>query len=407
VEEASLADSLAGPEQIAESRAMSQANDVWYVRFPDGRVMRASTTEAVRFHLETGRIPRTSLVRRSPEEEWTALEWAPEFVDLLQADHPRGPSDYALLESEPLVSPSPPQTPRPVARRTREAREGRMQLHTIGARGMVEEMLGALDSTLVRLKLRIACAMGLTSMVILVLIWLLVPFLDWPWTLLPQVGTGIGLLVIWAMGSTLITQATFTELSHARSAGWADARTGLGRHSLRLTFALLLVVGIPILVIILLRKAPEGLENLELIDPIQDWGTALALVLRLVLWVFLGLWISFSLLLAPILIVEECSIGQGLRLWWQFLRQHFSRAYLYEALTATMAAVASLPLMLPVVLGPWPGSVPAAAATLSTDLRLATLSILAGLALTPLIAFLIVANLFIYLNLRYEQGYRR
>jgi hypothetical protein len=388
---------------------MSQAYDVWYVRFPDGRVMRASTTEAVRFHLDSGRIPRASLVRRSPDEEWTALEWVPEFADLLRADEPRGGTDYALLESEPLPAREPAAPARPARRRHREAaREGRMQLHTVGARGMFEEMLSALDNTLVRLKLRIACAMGLAAVVILVLAWLLVPFFEWPWTLVTQAAAGIALLLVWAVGSTLITQATFTELSHARSAGWADARAGLGRHAVRLAVALLIVVGIPLLALLLFPRVRLGLDYLDLEDSVQDFGEATALVLRLVLGVFLALWAGFALLLGPILIVEECSVGRALRLWWQLLREHFSRAYLYEALTATLAAVASLPLLLPVVLlGPWPEPVAPGTATLLTDLRLATLGVLGGLALTPLIAFLIVANLFIYLNLRYEQGPRR
>lgn len=393
---------------------MSKTYDVWYVRLPDGRVMRASTTEAVRFHLDTGRIPRTSLVRRSPDEEWTALEWVPEFADLLQGEERPEQSDYGLVESEPV--PSRETRPgRRVAPRRRAAvvREGPHQLHTVGVRGMVEEMLGAMDSTLVRLKLRIACAIGLASMIIVALVRLLIPELDWPWSLLPAVVTGVVLLTIWALGTTLLTQATFIELSHSRSARWADARTGLGRYTLRLTTALLIVVGIPVLVLGLLPDVRDGLDELDWSLSAQDWGAAVALGLWLVLWVFLGLWVGFALLLGPILIVEECSVLQGLRFWWQFLREHFSRAYLYEALTATLAAVASLPLLLPVLLAPalvrsyWPRVEPVGREHTMNDVLQATLPVLGGLALTPVIAFLIVANLFIYLNLRYEQGPRR
>ena len=61
---------------------MSTLNDPWYVRFPDGRVRRAASTEIVRLQLGDGRIPPASLVRRTAEDEWTALQWVPEFADL-------------------------------------------------------------------------------------------------------------------------------------------------------------------------------------------------------------------------------------------------------------------------------------------------------------------------------------
>ena len=64
---------------------MSEASDHWYVRFPDGRVVRAANTTVVRQQVTLGKIPPNSSVRRSPEDEWTALEWTREFADLSDA----------------------------------------------------------------------------------------------------------------------------------------------------------------------------------------------------------------------------------------------------------------------------------------------------------------------------------
>ena len=59
---------------------MSQA-DFWYIRFPDGRVLRAASTVVLRQELNAGHIPLGSTVRRSPSEEWVSLAWTQEFAD--------------------------------------------------------------------------------------------------------------------------------------------------------------------------------------------------------------------------------------------------------------------------------------------------------------------------------------
>ncbi len=75
---------------------MSEVSDAWFVRFPDGRVVRAANTTVVRQQLTSGKIPRTSSVRRSPDEAWTALEWTREFADLL--DHLPAPRTHHRTE---------------------------------------------------------------------------------------------------------------------------------------------------------------------------------------------------------------------------------------------------------------------------------------------------------------------
>ena len=44
---------------------MSEASDPWFVRFPDGRVVRADSTAVVRRRILSGKIPLASSVRRT------------------------------------------------------------------------------------------------------------------------------------------------------------------------------------------------------------------------------------------------------------------------------------------------------------------------------------------------------
>jgi hypothetical protein len=388
---------------------MSQADDVWYVRFPDGQVMRAHNTEAVRRHLVSGRIPRASLVRRSPEDEWTALEWVPEFASLLDPDPSRLGSEPMLTESQavalrerPAAAPPPP-SPAPGKPRRALPRDDAMQLQTAGAHGMIEALLNALDSTLIRMKLGMACLAGLLSVVALLLAGHFGSGWDRPWAAWAL--AGLGLLVIGAACTVLLTQWTFVELSQARPAHWADGVTGLLRNTCRLVLADLVVIGLPVVILWLLPFVPGWLGPVEWFDGAEDVVAGAVLVMCLILWVLLGPLFGFALLLGPILIVEECSAGMALRLWRQFVRQHFSRLFFYEALAASLAALLTGPLLLPAGLAPLAvAASPVPALGPVNEVLKVTLSLLAGVALTPLIAYLIVANVFIYLNLRYQVG---
>ena len=129
-------------------------------------------------------------------------------------------------------------------------------------------------------------------------------------------------------------------------------------------------------------------------DALAGWATVAGLVLEVILWPILGL----ALLLGPIVVVAECGVAAALRQWYGLLRRHLSRVLLYEALAVALGVVAVLPLLLPIVLA---GSFALADGPLF-GVRWATLSVLGGLALSPLFAYLVVANVYIYLNLRYE-----
>src|ERR1700730_15202840 len=116
---------------------MNEANDVWYVRLPDGRVLRAASTLVLRQHLGTGSIPSDSRVRRSFDDEWIGLDWTEEFADLVQRKNGNGGWIAGA------VVPSPETATAGVARRYEGAR-----LQTVGLQGMAEELIAALDNTL-------------------------------------------------------------------------------------------------------------------------------------------------------------------------------------------------------------------------------------------------------------------
>ena len=138
----------------------------------------------------------------------------------------------------------------------------------------------------------------------------------------------------------------------------------------------------------------------------SDWGDAnllrdalsavvavLRVLLEVVSWPVLALAV---VLLGPLLIIEEDSILAGLRAWLGMLRRRLGRIYLYEALAFMVASVLALPMLLTVG-----GAAYALGDALGTFERVA-LTVLGGAALGPALAYLLVANVFVYINLRYE-----
>ncbi|MCC6421098.1 MAG: hypothetical protein IT429_22915 [Gemmataceae bacterium] len=362
---------------------MTDHLDAWYIRLPDGRILRAGSTAAVRHHLEAGRLSADCRVRRSSRDPWVLLEACDEFAD--------------LIPSRPRVAPASRRSSSSgVNAPTRGPGHGNgLGLQTVGVPGCVEELLKALDSTLVRGKLLTVLCVGLVGAGLLTVANLLRPGQDvwWP---LPWLAAGLALLVAQAVGACLVTQSTFIELSRLRPAVPGEAAVGLGRNAFRLAVAEFVVVG-------LFVGASVGLGTLEGIlrgqgqpDALVGAVAAVRLVVEVVFWPVLGL----SLLLAPTIIVEECSPFRALGLWAGLVRQHPGRTFVYEALAVGLGAVVSFPLIFPVALAV--GS--AAPAELANPVVHATLATLAALALTPLLAYLTVANVSIYLNLKYEQS---
>jgi hypothetical protein len=369
---------------------MSEAADFWYIRLPDGQVLHAATTAIVRQHLEAGRIPAGSTVRRTTDGEWVALAWTREFADLAAKVAANGPSGAAAAAR---------------ARRKRRARPSTVasrldpqQLQTVGVRGLMQELVAALDSTLVRKKLAAAAVAGLLLGFLLALYRL--PALraaprsaGFDWYL------AAAALLIVAATTGLLSRLTYVELARLRSARWREGLAGLDFLTVRLALTQGLVVGGTLGLIALLRWLPTWLLAGAAPDTeaTREAWAGVAVVVGLVLEVCLWPVCVFVLLLGPILVVEGASVLGALRQWARLVRQHPGRVLLYEALAMGQGLIATLPFAFPLL----------AIYGLPLDERLLgpalfTRHVLTGCALAPLLAYLIVANVFIYLNLRYS-----
>ena len=376
---------------------MSHPSDHWFVRLPSGRVLRAANTTIVRQQVGLGKIPAESAVRRSPDEEWTSLEWTREFADLVEP--------ILAAKAEKAVEPAHENIDLRADLRAvvdapeaggLSARLDPTRLPTIGVRGMMHELLAALDATLVRKKLAAAALAGLCSGAVLAAVRL--PLLgiegETPW--IRWLAAALALLVIVNVAAGLITRMTYLELSRMRPARWREGARGLAGMTFRIAAAQLLTAGVAAGIIAFLRYAPGWLLESTPNGSVNAAAAAVAaggMLLQIVLWpVFI-----VALLLPPILVVENCSVGSALNHWLHLLRTDLGRVFLYEALALGLGLAATLLLALP-----W-------LALVSYQPRMELLPavrftrwVLAGLALAPLLAYLMVANVFIYINLRYE-----
>jgi hypothetical protein len=378
---------------------MSQASDHWFVRLPNGHVLRAANTTIVRQQVGLGKIPPESAVRRLPDEEWTALEWTREFADLAgpllaaKAEKSAATADEGVDLGAEVRSPSETADVGGLS-----ARLDKKRLPTIGVRGMMHELLAALDGTLVRKKLATAALAGLCSGAVLAAARLPLLEIEGESSWLRWVVAVVALLVIVNAGAGLITRMTFLELSHMRPARWREGVKGLAGTTFRMAVAQVLTMGLAACLIVVLRYLPGLLMEATPGGSATGAAAILAAVgmlLQIVLWpVFV-----VALLLPPILVVENCSVGAALAQWLRLLRVDLGRVFLYEALALGLGLAATLLLALPwLMLATYQPS-----PELQPAVRF-TRVVLAGLALAPLLAYLVVANVFIYINLRYESA---
>jgi hypothetical protein len=365
---------------------LKKTDDDWYVRFPDGKVLHAPTTNTVRKNIDRGRIPLESTVRRSADEEWTTLAWTVEFAEVVKKQ-----SDAKV---KPRRRRKVVTTPNGASTRTSH-RLDPQKLETVAVRSFFPELLAALENTVMRRKLVAIVVSGL-------LLGSLFALSQYP---LPDLGVArlwfnliLGVLAALACAATsaLLTRATFVELSRLRPAKPHQVRPGWVSRTLRLFVAQLLVAGLAVAAVLVWRALPQFMLAVE--DQTGVWQIAanVALVVGVVIEIALWPLVLLTLLLAPIMVVEEASVGTGLRHWWQLIRQHTGSVLLYEVLAASfglaLALVAALPLLL---LGqPLDDRLSVTAAT--------TRNLFLGLPAALLFAYLTVANVFIYLNLRYE-----
>src|SRR5262249_513017 len=206
---------------------MNRSLEAWLVRLPDGRVVRAKSADSVRHHVERGRIPPDAWVRRAGDEEWQALEWTSEFGDLAK----RRPEVSARPASTTAARGNgATATPASGAHSATAARNSH-ELQVVGVRGLVDELLGALDSTLLRPKLLLAGVLGLCAGALFVVAPFLpaiaaLPSIVWPWAVV-----GVALLILAGVVAALLTQMTFVELSRLRPARRREATHRLGNNA--------------------------------------------------------------------------------------------------------------------------------------------------------------------------------
>ncbi len=388
---------------------MSQA-DFWYVRFPDGRILRAASTAILRHEVDAGHIPLGSTVRRAPSDEWVSLEWTQEFADLV---------------GQHSASPPPPEpVPSPESRRHKPGRRGEAanhpavehsatvgsrldssRPHLVGVRGHVEELLAALDSTLVAKKILLGFGAGLFLGVLLAAeraAWFetdsrrLVP----AWCL-----AGAAMIVLDFL-TALLTQLTYIELARLRPARWREGLSHIVPLTIRLILTQVIVRGSTWGLIVLLRwlpywlgPGPEGSQT-AIRQTVAGTALALGMVLEAFLWPLFFFW----WLMPSVLVVEECSLRHGLRRWLALLRQHLGRVFLYQTMAVGLGMLATAPFLLliaPLFLPTF--CPPQELHEVADGMR----AVLLGLACGPMLTYWIVANVFIYLNLRYGASGRR
>lgn len=135
------------------------AGEMWDVRLPDGRGLRAVTTETICEYLRAGRLPREALVRRAGHDDWTTLDWVPEFAALLAERPP--PATPAASKTSP--GPRTRQGPQDDPTATVTSRLETTHLGALGVPVILREVVTALDLTLLPNKLRLLAVLGLLA----------------------------------------------------------------------------------------------------------------------------------------------------------------------------------------------------------------------------------------------------
>jgi hypothetical protein len=371
---------------------MPETTEMWYLRFPDGRVLRAVGTNVVRQQLAAGRLPVGTRMRRSLDDEWRSIDRFPELADLAPMPVENGgPARPARTDWRDAVSRAAPVTI--------TSRLDPMLLRLPGVRSLVEESLGALDSTMVRSKLLVAALAGLVLGALAALAGLpafdfgvLPPGLGW---LLP-----VAALLIWSWLAVMLSRMAYVELSRLRPARWRDGLAGCAARTFRLAVAQGLLVVLLAGLIAGLRWLPGWLltagndSTEQAFQAVAGFVVVVGLVLELVLWPALLLLLP----LGAVVVVEDASILSALGQWCRLVRQRAGRLLLAEALAVGVGLVIVAPLALLAAALLTRLSAPEFAATAAI-----TQNVLCGLIASVGLAYLVVANVFIYLNLRYER----
>jgi hypothetical protein len=391
-------------------RTASQ-QDTWDLRLPDGRMVRSLSTQTLRQHIDQGRVPRNSQVRRTELEEWTLLEWVAELVpapgdtrNARKTPNKGGNNIQTQAPGQPLpVAPLPAARVPTVVDRgeavTVGSRLNSRRLGTLDVPTAFQEVLAALDLTLVQRKVTLAVIYGLCLGSLL--LFALHANLENAWPRLLIHGSTAAVFLLFASFSTaILCRMTYQEVSMLRPARWRGSMRGVLPLALRLLLASLILVGGVVGLVLLLLSLPGWIFHGPANLPVVREGTvtllhALAVVLAaLILPLF-----CLAQFLAPILVVEECSTWQALRVWRQVVRANLGRILLHEILAIGLGLLLIVPPALILAFLSWPPLQEACGFALTVAWHL-----LGGVLVGLLLTFLVVVHVFLYLNLRYENA---
>lgn len=289
-----------------------------------------------------------------------------------------------------------------------------MRLQTVGVRGLIDELIAALDSTLSRSKILPAF---LASILIYLCLFaartvhhLVLDPSDVPW--LPVVAGATFAVIVLSILNAVLGKLTHLELSTMRPAKLSAGLKGCFSYIVPALIANSVVAGSSLGLLFLMRKVPQWASqalsdagmNAELQQVLFTPILVIIYIVSALLWIVVGLcW-----LLTPAIVVEESSWLAGIREWRQLIKEHFGRVVVYEGLTVMLGIAVSLPLTLAVGLA-LEGNLsvlpvsPVGLGEGSNWVMGTVQAAMHGLTAAPLLALLAVANVFIYLNLRYEQ----
>jgi hypothetical protein len=371
--------------------------DLWDIRLPDGRAVRGLDTATVIGYIRAGKIPQGTLIRRRGEAEWTTLEWVPEFAGPLAENGQRTPSP---------AGPGTTATGKHRSVRTGRRKKdsggdlvsvaGRLEtahLGTLGVRTILREVLTALDVTVLPLKVRLMVVLGILGG----LLFALPPLFELPaWVIWVQAGLALLLL---SFGATALAETVHIELSRNRQAHWREVRRGVLGPTCRLFLAFLFVPGLFIAAVAGLVWLSTWLvtQGANTSSPL-GWqiSSYIAAGLALLLAVKVVIFGPTTLMLASILVVEECGVGRAIGQWLQLLRDNFSRTLLYNLLaTGVVLLLLAVPAALVFLLS-WLPLDPR-----HTPLIVGLQGALAGTLSAVTLGYFAVVQIFLYLNLRF------
>ncbi len=382
---------------------MKQRREAWYIRFPNGQEIKAKSTAAVIYHIQQGTIPKNSWARRSRAEAWMKLEWHAEFTEAVTGIKPP-------LQVEEEARSSSPAGPSEIPLSRVAERMDPMQLRTVGVRGLLDDLLAAIDSAFRREKLFLA----MTGLALTGLVFGGIPYLvqklangvdlpvetveskSGPVDFLATIGAAIAL----ALTNAILTKMTYLEMSTSRAVTLREAARGIVTSVAKLMMVYIVLVGGAFYLMSLLHRLPAWITA-----PPTELGAAAGLSTRvlgavvsmfgLLAEVILWAIIVLTWLLSPILVGEEYSLVGGIREWISLATANFNRIALAEVMTIGAGLLLSAPVYLPIqrALVPFSAYLPAPIETMAL-----------ALSGTAFLATVTVGNVFIYLDAKYEQN---